>query len=140
MAIRKGEEIDEYVSVIAAGIAGFVFGAVWYAVLAERWMAASGVPLDANGVPANRSDPVPYVTSLLGAVLVAGMMRHVFELSAIDTAGKGLVSGLGIGLFLVSPWIATFYSFGARPRSLILIDGGYATLGCAVIGLVLTLF
>lgn len=130
----------DYISVIAAGVAGFIFGAIWYTALADRWMAASGVPLNAEGVPANRSDPVPYITSLLGAVLVAGMMRHVFELSAIDTVGKGLVSGLGIGLFLVSPWIATFYSFGARPRSLMLIDCGYASFGCTVIGTVLTLF
>ncbi|WP_299779940.1 DUF1761 domain-containing protein [uncultured Roseobacter sp.] len=130
----------EYLSVLIAGVAGFMFGAVWYTVLADRWMAASGVARDESGKPANRSDPIPYITSLLGAILVAGMMRHVFELSAIDTVGKGLVSGLGIGLFLVSPWIATFYSFGARPRSLILIDGGYATFGCTVIGIVLTLF
>lgn len=130
----------EYLSVLIAGVAGFMFGAVWYTVLADKWMAASGVALDESGKPANRSDPVPYITSLLGAILVAGMMRHTFELSGIDTVGKGLVSGLGIGLFLVSPWIATFYSFGARPRSLILIDGGYATFGCTVIGIVLTLF
>ncbi|QJF49697.1 DUF1761 domain-containing protein [Roseobacter ponti] len=127
-------------SVVIAGIAGFIFGALWYTVFAERWMKASGVPLDGQGVPANRKDPVPYVTSLLGAILVAGMMRHIFELSAIDTAGKGLISGFGIGFFLVSPWIATFYSFSAKPRALILIDGGYATFGCTVIGLVLTLF
>ena len=130
----------EYLSVVIAGVAGVMFGAVWYTVLAEKWMAASGVAVDETGKPANRSDPIPYITSLLGAILVAGMMRHSFELSGIDTVGKGLVSGLGIGLFLVSPWIATFYSFGARPRSLILIDGGYATFGCTVIGTVLTLF
>ena len=129
-----------FIAVVVAGIGGFMFGAVWYTVLAEKWMAASGVALDETGKPANRSDPIPYITSLLGAILVAGMMRHSFELSGIDTVGKGLVSGLGIGLFLVSPWIATFYSFGARPRSLILIDGGYATFGCTVIGTVLTLF
>lgn len=130
----------EFVSVVAAGIAGFVFGAIWYTVLAQKWMAASGVALDENGVPTNRSDPLPYITSLLGAIFVAGMMRHVFELSGIDSADKGLMSGFGIGLFLVCPWIATFYSFGGRPKSLILIDGGYATFGCTVIGLVLTLF
>lgn len=68
------------------------------------------------------------------------MMRHGFELSEIDTAAKGLVSGFGIGLFLVSPWIATFYSFCARPRSLILFNGGYAIFSWTVIGLMLTLF
>ena len=128
------------IGVVISGIGAFVFGAVWYSVFARDWMAASGVPLNDEGIPANRTDPVPYVTSLLGAILVAGMMRHVFELSQIDTFGKGLVSGFGIGLFLVSPWIATFYSFAARPRKLILIDGGYATFGCTVIGALLTLF
>lgn len=129
-----------FVSVIVAGIAGFVFGGIWYTILAKQWMAASGVPLGEDGQPANRKDPVPYVTSLISAVLVAGMMRHIFQLSGIDSFGKGLLSGLGFGLFLVSPWIATFYAFGARPRKLLWIDGGYATFGCTVIGAVLTLF
>ena len=53
-----------------------------------------------------------------GAVLAAAMMQYLFEISAIDSLGRGLLAGLGIGLFIVSPWIATFYSFGARPRKL----------------------
>ncbi len=130
-----------FLAVVVAGIAGFMFGAVWYTIMAKPWMGASGVPLnDAGDAPANRSDPVPYITSIVGAIVVAGMMRHVFALSGIDTLGAGLVSGLGIGLFLVSPWIATFYAFGARPFRLTLIDGGYATFGCTVIGTVLMLF
>lgn len=129
-----------FLSVVVAGIAGFLFGAVWYTVFAKAWMAASGVALDETGTaPANRSDPIPYITSILGAIVVAGMMRHVFVLSGIDALGAGLVSGFGVGLFLVSPWIATFYGFSGRPFRLTLIDGGYATFGCTVIGAVLTL-
>ena len=127
-------------SVLVAGIAGFMFGAVWYTVLAKPWMAASGVALDDNGQPANRSDPVPYITSIIGAILVAGMMRHVFALSGISGLGQGLVAGFGIGLFMVTPWIATFNGFGGQPFRLTLINGGYATFGCTVIGSVLTLF
>jgi len=130
-----------FIAVIVAGIGGFMFGAVWYTIFAKQWMAASEVPLnEAGDAPANRSNPIPYITSIVGAILVAGMMRHVFVLSGIDTVGEGLVSGLGTGLFLVSPWIATFYGFSARPFRLTLIDGGYATFGCTVIGTVLTLF
>lgn len=128
-----------FFGVILAGLGAFVFGAIWYTVFADRWIKASGVPLNDAGIPANRSDPIPYITSLIGAILVAGMMRHVFELSTIDTLGKGLMSGFGVGLFLVTPWIATFYGFGARPKSLVLIDGGYATFGCTVIGAILTI-
>lgn len=129
-----------FLAVVIAGIAGFMFGAIWYTVFAKPWMAASGVPLnDAGDAPANQKNPVPYITSIVGAILVAGMMRHVFVLSGIDSFGEGLVSGFGIGLFLVTPWIATFYAFGARPLRLTLIDGGYATFGCTVIGAVLML-
>ncbi len=130
-----------YLSVLVAGVAGFMFGAIWYTIFAKPWMAASGVALDETGsVPANRSDPIPYVTSIIGAILVAGMLRHVFSLSGIDTLGEGAVAGFGIGLFLVSPWIATFYGFSGRPFRLTLIDGGYATFGSTVIGGVLALF
>ena len=93
-----------------------------------------------SGKPLNASNPVPYIVAFGSAVLVAGMMRHIFVLSGIDTVDKGLVSGLGIGLFLASPWLLTCYSFGGRPFRLTLIDGGYATIGSAIIGVVLTLF
>ena len=130
----------DFVSVIVAGCAGFAFGAVWYGFFSKAWVTASGVPVGKDGAPANRADPVPYVTSLIGCILVAGMMRHVFELAQVDSFGKTALSGFGIGLFMVSPWVATFYSFAAKPRRLILIDGGYATFGCTVIGAVLSLF
>ena len=129
-----------FFGVFLAAIANFVFGAVWYMALAKPWMAASGVVFGEDGHPSNRSDLIPYITSFIAAVLVAGMMRHVFALSGIDTFGKGAVSGFGVGLFLVTPWIATFYGFGGKPRLLTLIDSGYATLGCTVIGAVLMLF
>jgi hypothetical protein len=129
-----------FISVIVAAIANFAFGAVWYMSLSKPWMEASGVEVGEDGQPANNADPIPYITSFIAAILVAGMMRHVFVLSGIDTFGKGLMSGLGIGLFLVTPWIATFYGFGGKPRKLVLIDGGYATIGCTIIGAVLTLF
>ena len=77
-----------FFSVVLAAIANFAFGAVWYMALAKPWMAASGVALDEDGQPANRSDPLPYITSFIAAVLVAGMMRHTFALGGIDSFVK----------------------------------------------------
>lgn len=129
-----------FLSVIIAAVANFAFGAVWYMSLARPWIAASGVEVGEDGQPANNAYPIPYITSFIAAVLVAGMMRHVFALSAIDTFGEGALAGFGIGLFLVTPWVATFYGFGGKPRNLLLIDGGYATIGCTVMGACLMLF
>jgi hypothetical protein len=57
----------------------------------------------------------------------------------LEGPAKGMTSGLGIGLFFIAPWIMMNNGYTARPFRLTLIDGGYAALGCAVIGLVLAL-
>lgn len=129
-----------FLSVIVAALAAYGFGAVWYMRLAEPWMTAAGVARGEDGRPVNSKDPIPYITSLVCLIIVAGMTRHVFALSGIDGFGKGLVAGLGLGLFIATPWIATNYTFAGRPRQLIVIDGGYATIGCTVIGAILGLF
>jgi hypothetical protein len=80
------------------------------------------------------------VIGFLCILLVAGMMRHMFAASDIVQPGAGLGTGAGIGAFLITPWIALNAVYAMKPAALVLIDGGYAILGCAIIGLVLTLF
>lgn len=130
----------EVLNVIVAAAAAWALGSVWYMALAEPWMQASGVPRDAEGKPEGGMSPMLFVGSFILILIVAGMMRHVFALAGIAGAGKGLVSGLGIGLFFITPWIALNNMYSMRPPKLTLIDGGYATLACAVMGLVLVLF
>ena len=127
------------IAVLAAAVASYVFGSIWYMALAKPWMQAAGVSVGEDGRPTNSKNPAPYILAFLCAVLVAGMMRHVFALSAIDTVDKGLIGGLGVGLFLAAPWIVTNYAFAGRPAKLMIIDGGYATIGCTIMGAVLTL-
>jgi len=118
-----------------------MLGAVWYGVLGKQWMEATGLKADENGRPITKGKPAtPYIIALIAQILVAGMMRHVFMMSGIDGATKGLLSGLGIGLFFITAWMALNYAYSDRPRKLVFIDGGYATLGCGVMGLVLGIF
>ncbi|RLJ41270.1 uncharacterized protein DUF1761 [Litoreibacter meonggei] len=128
-----------FLSIIVAAIAGFAFGAVWYMSLAKPWVEAAGIKTGADGKPENNS-MTPFLMAAAAMVIVAGMMRHTFAASGIDTAMSGLVAGLGIGLFFISPWIMINNGYGDRPFKLTLIDGGYATFGCALMGFVLGLF
>ena len=123
----------------AAAIAGYAVGAIWYMILAKPWMAASGVTVGDDGRPANSAGALPYAVAFISALLVAGMMRHIFAMADIDTVYKGTVTGLGLGLFVAAPWIVNNVMFSDRPKVLALIDGGYAALGCTAIGLVLVL-
>ena len=126
-------------AVIAATVAAFAFGAVWYGLLAGPWKEASGVALGEDGEPLNAKSPVPYVTSFVCILLVTGMMRHSFATADIETFSKGVLSGGGIGLFFISPWLALTNGYNMRPMKLTMIDAGYATIGCAIAGGVLML-
>lgn len=129
-----------WVAVIVAAVAGFAVGAVWYSVFSRAWIADSGVPVDAQGRPAGRPVAVAFGGGFLCILVVAGMLRHVFASSGVSTVGAGLVAGLGVGLFLITPWLLLNILYANRPLRLGAIDGGYATLGCGAMGLVLGLF
>lgn len=125
-----------FISVILAAAAAWIFGAVWYGVIGKQWMAASGLTEETI----NRKDTAPYIVSFLMAVLVAGMTRHILASSGLTTIGGGLMTGLGLGLFVASPWMVTNVMFSMRPKSLIWMDCTYTVVGCTLIGVVLTLF
>ena len=127
-----------FISVLIAAAASWVFGALWYMMLAKTWVAASGVAVDEKGRPKDQT-PLPFILSAIAMILVAGMMRHIFAMADIDTMAKGIMSGLGIGAFFITPWIMINNAYGGRPFTLTAIDGGYAIIGCTLIGAVLTL-
>jgi hypothetical protein len=126
----------EFINVIAAAIAAFAFGAAWYMSFAKPWMSATGMTQKQQ----DGAGSGPYILAFVGAILTAGMMRHIFAAAGIEGVGSGIVSGFGIGLFIAAPWIINNCAFEGRPKSLMLINGGYAAGGCTVIGLVLNLF
>ena len=130
----------EVANVITAALVAFALGAVWYMALAEPWMQAAGIKRGPDGKPEGGQTGSMFAATFAMQLIVAGMMRHVFELGGIDTVGKGLVSGLGVGLFFIAPWIVINNIYGMRPIKLSVIDGGYAALSCTVMGVVLTLF
>ena len=128
-----------YLGVIIAAVVAYAFGALWYMVLSKQWMAAAGLEADENGRPKGAGTGA-YIVAFVAVILVAGMMRHAFHMAGIESSGKGLLAGLGIGAFLATPWIATNNAFAGRSARLTFIDGVYATVGCTLIGTVLTLF
>lgn len=129
----------EYVAVLVAAAGAYAFGAVWYMVNAKPWMAATGITQEQVDGGAGKN-PGPFIVSAIMVILVSGMMRHAFGMAGIESVTKGFLSGLGIGAFIVAPWIVTNYAYSMRARALTFIDGAYAIIGCTIIGTILTLF
>ncbi len=128
-----------FLAVLIAAVASWMFGAAWYMLLSKPWIEAVGLKVDEKGRPEG-DNALPYILSALCMILVAGMMRHVLIMSGVDTVGKSVLTGLGIGAFFIAPWIMINNAYGMRPFKLTIIDGGYAIFGCGISGLVLGLF
>ncbi len=127
-------------SILAAAAGAFAFGAVWYMSMAKAWQAAAGIEMGSDGKPRQGGSPMPFVIGILAMIVVAGMMRHIFAMTGIDTVGKGLVAGFGVGAFFITPWVAMNYAFAMRPSKLTLIDSVNAIIGCAIMGAILMMF
>ena len=126
----------EFVNVIAAAIAAFAFGAVWYIGMSKPWMAASGVTEEQQ----KTGGPMPFVVGLVAMVIVAGMMRHLLGTSGVTTMGGGAIAGFGVGAFFITPWVAMNYAFAMRKPALTVIDGINSVVGCTIMGAVLNAF
>lgn len=123
------------IGILAAGAATWVFGAIWYMALAKPWMAASGLSEDSI----DRANPVPYIVSLIGAILVAGMLDHILTRTGIDDLIGAIMVGSGLGAFVVSPWIVNNILYGQRDKRLIWMDCGYPVIGMGIMAVVLVL-
>ena len=126
----------DYVVVLIAGFAGYVFGAVWYGILGKAWQNAVGLgPEDVK--PAKNIGA--YILGIVANVLVAGMMRHIFVASGVAGPLNAAVSGFGLGLFIAGSYLALNYAFARRNRTLALIDIGHAAGSATVIAVTLDL-
>ena len=132
-------EMMEILNVLIAAAAAWIFGAVWYIALSKPWLKATGISATGER-PTGNGSALPFVLSAVAMIVVAGFMRHVFSMAGITGSGEGILAGLGVGLFFISPWIMINNAYPGRPFKLTLIDSGYAVFGCAIIGGVLTLF
>ncbi len=130
----------EILNILAAAAGAFAFGAIWYMRVGKAWMAAAGIQPGPDGRPANGGSPLPFVVGIIAMILVAGMMRHIFVMASIDTVGKGMMAGLGVGAFFITPWVAMNYAFAMRSAKLTLIDSVNAIFGCAIMGAILMMF
>ncbi|WP_299620582.1 DUF1761 domain-containing protein [Pelagibius sp.] len=128
-----------YLAVVVAMIASYVFGSLYYMALSKPWMAAVG-KAEAE-LKANMS-AVPFVTAaiaqLVMAFMLAGMMGHLGA-EAVSLYG-GLTTAFWVWIGFVLTTLVVNHGFQGAKRMLTVIDGGH-WLGVLLIqGVVIGLF
>ena len=130
-----------YLAVLAAAVAGWLFGAAWYMALGKPWMRASGWASEAEMLgPGGRPSPIPFVIAfaaeLVMAYLLAGLIAHLGEVNV----WRSLVSAFFVWLGFVATTLIVNHRFGRNSWMLTLIDGGHWLGVLLVMGLVIGLF
>lgn len=113
-----------YWAILAAGIAGFLFGGFWYGMLSNQWLAAVGKSKEEIQ---NTGMALPMAISAAAlfvmAWILAGIIGHLGPGQV--TVRNGLISGALCWLGFVATTVATNHAYQGAPRSLTLIDAGH---------------
>lgn len=116
-----------YLAIIGAAAAAFLFGGVWYGMLSSQWMAASGLAWEAQEARAGTASARPYIVTigaeLVMATALAWLMAHYIP-SSISLL-QGLAGGAAIWLGFVLPSLIVNHAFQGAKRALTWIDGGH---------------
>ena len=129
----------DYLAVVVAMVASYVFGSIYYMALAKPWRAALGKTEEE--VKASMS-PVTFgvtaIAQLVMAFMLAGIMGHLGP-EAVTVYG-GLTTALWVWIGFVLTTLLVNHSFQGARRSLTVIDGAH-WLGVLLIqGVVIGLF
>jgi hypothetical protein len=115
-----------HLAIALAAIAAFVFGGVWYRVLAKPWMGAVGKTkqdIKASGAPMAVLFLVTFIAQLVMAWVLAGVIGHL-GLGQV-TLRNGLISAGILWLGFVATTMLVNHGFQGAPRALTAIDGAH---------------
>lgn len=123
----------DWVAVIAAAVAAFVAGAIWFGPLfGKAWVAGFGFKEEELG-DQNK-------LKIFGLTLVLNLVMAInlaMFLGAEPTLGFGVAAGFATGLGFAAPLIGVYYLFEGRSLRLFLINGGFAVVNFTVMGAVI---
>ncbi len=125
-----------WLAIILAAIVMFGLGAVWYSpwLFVKQWAKAAGV--NREGSPGPGFPLIMVGAFVLTLLMAANLAFFTAALPLWPTVGAAIAAGLGWAAF--SLWIIAL--FEQRPFAYVLINGGYLTVGFALMGLILGLW
>jgi hypothetical protein len=125
---------NPYLAIAAAAGASWIFGSIWYGVLANTWMAALGN--DPAQIEAKRKvQKVPYMAmavSFISEIVMATAFSYLLAGLGVVDVIAGAVTGLVLGVCFMTLSGLVNNMFAGRTLKLAVIDGAH-WIGVAVI-------
>jgi hypothetical protein len=127
-----------YLAIVAAAVAGYVFSAIYYTVLCKPWQKA----VELKGTRKSSAPWVPFVVAAIADLVIAWVLAGVIGHLGVGqvTLKNGVISAAFIWFGFVLTTIAVNYGFAARKPMLTVIDAAHWLGVLVTIGAVIGLF
>ncbi len=122
-----------WVAILVAAIASFIFEALWYSVFMNQWLAGIGRTREWL-VSTGLNPSIQYATAILCSIIVAAVLTICIQASGEQTARRGIICGAVIWFGFIATGWAKEYIFEVRTLQIYVINTGYALIDLMLIG------
>jgi len=125
------------IAILAAGVAGWIFGAIWYGLLSKPYQRALG--LNPDDCKDKKMPMAPMVASFLVALVMSAVLYQLLTNLGVIGLLPAAVAGFTIGAgFLLTATLVN-NMFQQKSFALTVIDGGHWVLAVVVEAVVIAL-
>ena len=118
-----------WLSVVIAAVASFIFGAVYYTTLGKAWLAAQGKTAESCKVEfaakSGLAKFVPFILSFVGALIMGVVLYGILTHSGLWSLRAGVITGAFCWFGFVLTTVVINNAYGNRKIMLSVIDGAH---------------
>ena len=125
------------IAILAAGVAGWIFGAVWYGVLSKPYQRALG--LNPDDCKDKKMPMAPMVVAFLSALVMSAVLYQLLGNLGVLGVWSSAIAGFTIGVGFLLTSVLVNNMFQQKSFALTVIDGGHWVLAVVLEAVVIAL-
>ena len=124
---------QNYLAIVVAAVACFVFEAGWYSIFLQPWL--NGIGRTSEWLMSTGVNPaLQFAVALVAEAVIAASISCLIQNSGPQTWQRGIMVAAMLWVGFVLPIFCTGYVFELRPWSLLGINAGFWLLGMMLMG------
>jgi hypothetical protein len=123
-----------WVAILVAAIASFLFEALWFSTFMDAWLVGVGRTKEWLMSSPSITPALQYGTAILCSVIAAAVLSIAIQASGEQTARRGILCAAVIWFGFVATGWAKEYIFEVRTLQIFAINAGYALFDLILIG------
>ena len=128
---------NPFIVILAAGVAGWIFGAVWYGTLSKPYQRALG--LNPDDCKDKKMPMAPMVVAFLAALVMSAVLYQLLTNLGVMGVMGSAIAGLTLGVGFLATSIVVNNMFQQKSAMLTIIDAGHWVLALVIESVVIAL-